>query len=556
MLFPPPQPAAASWGEERLGPLGGSHKAASIPSLHCRAAAAMSAMGTPNGAAMAPVLSPHSALLLIAVVLTAILLLARTRHKATRGQSPPGPFAWPLVGNVLQMGRLPHLTFMRMACRYGAIFQLSLGRQRVVVLNGEAAIRRALVGLGTRFAGRPDFPSFGLVSGGRSIAFGGCTPQWRARRRLAHAALRARSTAAEVERHVAAEAGDLVRLFLRHSQGGAYFQPCPLLVVANANVLCALCFGRRYDHADGEFTALLGRNDRFGQTVGAGSLVDVLPWLLRFPNPVRHVYRDFQALNRELHGFVQAKVAQHRQTFDWRAVRDISDVMIASVERGGGSPDGLGPEDVEGAVTDIFGAGQDTTSTALSWIILLLLKHPQVQQDLQAELDRVVGRSRLPTAEDRPHLPLLEAFIYETLRYSSFVPITIPHATTADVELEGFRIPKGTVVFVNQWSVNHDCSKWPEPQRFDPTRFLDKQQHLDRERAGSVMIFSAGQRRCIGDQLSKLQIFLFTAILLHQCSFHANPAEHLTMDCIHGLALKPLPFTVNVRPRIPLLIQP
>ncbi|XP_055670664.1 cytochrome P450 1B1-like [Falco peregrinus] len=513
----------------------------------------MSAAGSPDGAAAGP------ALLL---ALGALLLLAGARRRGgTRrglsgGRSPPGPFPWPLVGNVLQLGRLPHLAFGRMARRYGAVFQLRLGRRRVLVLNGEAAIRRALVGLGTRFAGRPDFPSFELVSGGRSVAFGSCSPRWRARRRLAHAALRARSTAAEVERHVAAEAGDLIQLFLQHSQGGAYFEPSPLLVVANANVLCALCFGRRYGHTNSEFRALLGRNDRFGQTVGAGSVVDVLPWLLRFPNPVRRVFRDFQALNRELHSFVRAKVAQHRQTFDPCTLRDVTDVMIAAVERGDRPPEGLGPEDVEGAMTDIFGAGQDTTSTALSWVLLLLLKHPRLQRDLQAELDRVVGHSRLPTAEDRAHLPLLEAFIYETLRYSSFVPITIPHATTDDVELEGFHIPKGTVVFINQWSVNHDCSKWPDPQRFDPTRFLDVQQRLDRDRAGSVMVFSAGQRRCIGDQLSKLQLFLFTAILLHQCSFHANPAEHLTMDCIHGLALKPRPFTVTVRQRLPTLIQP
>ncbi|XP_040464813.1 cytochrome P450 1B1-like [Falco naumanni] len=513
----------------------------------------MSAAGSPDGAAAGP------ALLL---ALGALLLLAGARRRGgTRrglsgGRSPPGPFPWPLVGNVLQLGRLPHLAFGRMARRYGAVFQLRLGRRRVLVLNGEAAIRRALVGLGTRFAGRPDFPSFELVSGGRSVAFGSCSPRWRARRRLAHAALRARSTAAEVERHVAAEAGDLIQLFLQHSRGGAYFEPSPLLVVANANVLCALCFGRRYGHTNSEFRALLGRNDRFGQTVGAGSVVDVLPWLLRFPNPVRRVFRDFQALNQELHSFVRAKVAQHRQTFDPCTLRDVTDVMIAAVERGDRPPEGLGPEDVEGAMTDIFGAGQDTTSTALSWVLLLLLKHPRLQRDLQAELDRVVGHSRLPTAEDRAHLPLLEAFIYETLRYTSFVPITIPHATTDDVELEGFHIPKGTVVFINQWSVNHDCSKWPDPQRFDPTRFLDVQQRLDRDRAGSVMVFSAGQRRCIGDQLSKLQLFLFTAILLHQCSFHANPAEHLTMDCIHGLALKPRPFTVTVRQRLPTLIQP
>lgn len=107
----------------------------------------MSAMGTPKGAVTALVLSPLSALL-TAVVLTAILLLARTLHKATRGQIPPGPFAWPLVGSVLQLGRLPHLTFMHMACHYGAIFQLRLGQQWVVVLDGKVGHPAGIDGAG------------------------------------------------------------------------------------------------------------------------------------------------------------------------------------------------------------------------------------------------------------------------------------------------------------------------------------------------------------------------------------------------------------------------
>ncbi|CAM5121996.1 unnamed protein product [Eretmochelys imbricata] len=483
-----------------------------------------------------------------------LCLWARRRLRPPSG-SPPGPFAWPLLGNVLQLGRLPHLTFCKMAQRYGDVFQLRLGRRVVVVLNGEAAIRQALVRQGGQFAGRPDFPSFRLVSGGRSMAFGRYSELWRAHRRLAHASLRAFSTASGrsrqlFEQHVAAEARELIRGFLRRAAGGAYFDPCPLFTVANANVICALCFGQRYSHDDGEFRALLGRNDKFGQTVGAGSLVDVLPWLQAFPNPVRRVFRDFQALNRELHDFVRAKVAQHRRTYDPRLTRDISDVVIGKIEQGGGgAQEGLSRDYVEGTMTDIFGAGQDTTSTALCWVLLLLLKHPHLQRRLQAELDRVVGRARLPTAEDCGCLPYLEAFIYETLRFSSFVPVTIPHATTADVVLQGFRIPKDTVVFVNQWSVNHDRHKWKDPHLFDPARFLDGEQKLDRDLTCSVMIFSMGKRRCIGDQLSKLQICLFTAILLHQCTFEANPAERLTMDCIHGLALKPLPFTVSVKMR-------
>ncbi|KYO28356.1 hypothetical protein Y1Q_0015961 [Alligator mississippiensis] len=240
-------------------------------------------------------------------------------------------------------------------------------------------------------------------------------------------------------------------------------------------------------------------------------------------------------------------MAQHRRSYDpRRPPRHISDAVLEGAEQ---APGGLGRAYAEATMTDIFGAGQDTTATALCWALLLLLRHLPLQRRLQAELDRVVGRARLPTADDRAALPQLEAFLCEVLRYSSFVPVTIPHATTADVQLDGFYIPRGTVVFINQWSVNYDPTKWKDPHVFDPGRFLDAEQQLDRDRAAGVMIFSLGKRRCIGDQLAKLQLFLFTAILLHQCAFEPNPAERLTMDCVHGLALKPQPFTVSVRPR-------
>nr|XP_056707853.1 cytochrome P450 1B1-like [Euleptes europaea] len=498
-----------------------------------------------------------------ALLLSCALLLLRLRPRrgagAPPGRAPPGPPGWPLLGNVAQLGRLPHLTFCELARRYGAVFQLRLGLRAVVVLNGEAAIRQALVQRGALFAGRPDFPSFRLVSGGRSLAFGRYSERWRAQRRAAAATLRAFCTAGApglrlFERHVAAEAQELVDGLVALGGGGGYGDPAPLLTVANANVMCALCFGRRYPHGDGEFRALLGRNDRFGQTVAAGSLVDVLPWLQAFPNPVRRVFRDFQALNRELHDFVRAQVAPHRRTFrPGAAPRHISDAVLERLEHG---PEarrrGLAGDCVEGTLTDLFGAGQDTTSTALAWVLLLLLKHPALRRQLQGDLDRVVGRARLPAAADRAALPRLEAFLYEALRYSSFVPLTIPHATTADVLLGGFRIPKDTVVFVNQWSVNHDPLRWKDPHVFDPARFLDAgQQALDRDLACRVLLFSLGQRRCIGDQLAKLQLFLFTAILLHQCDLQANPAERLTMDCEHGLALKPLPYTLAATRRGP-----
>ncbi|KAM4663252.1 cytochrome P450 1B1-like [Discoglossus pictus] len=469
-------------------------------------------------------------------------------------RSLPGPFPWPLVGNVMQLGQMPHLTFCKMAQKYGNVFQIRLGSHAIVVLNGELTIREALVKHSVEFAGRPNFSSFQVVSGGKSMVFGGYSTLWKAHKRIAHSTLRAFSTVNTrttklFEQHVVSEVQDLIQVFLHLSSDGQFFDPYHECTVAVANVICALCFGKRYSHDDQEFRALVGQNDKFGQTVGAGSLVDIMPWLQAFPNPVRTLYHSFKELNRDFFNFVKDKVTQHRQTYDPEITRDMSDAFIGHIEHGAGAGDGLSKDYVEGTVTDLLGAGQDTNSTALTWIILLLIKYPHVQQKLQEEIDLVVGQDRLPTADDRMQLPYVQAFIYETLRFTSFVPFTIPHATTSDVIIDGFYIPKNTVVFVNQWSVNHDETKWTNPEVFEPGRFLDENGEFNRDLAYGVMIFSLGKRRCIGDQLSILQIFLFTAILLQQCSFHSNPQEKLTMDCINGLSLKPITYGVSVKAR-------
>ncbi|KAJ7989080.1 hypothetical protein DPEC_G00315830 [Dallia pectoralis] len=468
----------------------------------------------------------------------------------------PGPFAWPVVGNAMQLGQMPHITFSNLAKKYGNVYQIRLGSNDIVVLNGETAIREALIQHSTEFAGRPDFVSFRMISGGRSMAFTNYSKQWKMHRRIAQSTIRAFSSANSqtkkaFEQHILGESMDLVHVFLKMSAGGQYFNPSHEFTVAAANVICALCFGKRYGHDDTEFSTLLGRINKFGETVGAGSLVDVMPWLQNFPNPVRSVYQNFKNINEEFFAFVKEKVMQHRETFDPDVTRDMSDAFINGIEHG--KDNGLTKDFVEGTVTDLIGAGQDTMSTLLQWILLLLIKHPHVQVRVQEQIDDVVGRDRLPNMDDKAGLAYLNAVIYETMRYTSFVPLTIPHSTTSDVTIEGLHIPKDTVVFINQWSVNHDPLKWRDPHIFDPSRFLDENGLLDKDLTNSVMIFSTGKRRCIGDNIAKVEIFLFTAILLHQCTFESDPSEALTLDCSYGLALKPLHYTIRTKLRGKLL---
>lgn len=167
-----------------------------------------------------------------------------------------------------------------------------------------------------------------------------------------------------------------------------------------------------------------------------------------------------------------------------------------------------------------------------------------MQRRLQAEVDLVVGRQRLPRIEDQPQLPWVVAFIYEVMRFTSFVPLTIPHSTTADTAIAGYSIPKDTIIFINQWSVNHDPTIWSQPETFDPSRFLNPGGALNKDLTSRMLIFSMGRRRCIGEELSKLHLFLFTALIGHQCDLTEDPAQPNTMDYNYGLTLKPRGFRV------------
>uniref|UniRef100_A0A8C3AXN1 Cytochrome P450 1A n=1 Tax=Cyclopterus lumpus TaxID=8103 RepID=A0A8C3AXN1_CYCLU len=494
------------------------------------------------------------ALLLACVTLLLFLHLWRwlQRQRSDPGPpGPPGPFAWPFVGNAPQLGNAPHLYFARMAKKYGNVFQIKLGSRTVVVLNG-VSIKQALVKQAPEFAGRPDFTSFQYISNGNSLAFGTITNWWKMHRRVVQSTVRMFSTGnpqtkKAFEHHVLCEVKELLQLFVEKTRRHQYFQPMTNLVVSTANIMSAVCFGKRYSYEDEEFLQVVGRNEQFTKTVGAGSIVDVMPWLQYFPNPIKTIYDDFKLLNLEFNAFIRDKVLEHRKNFQSSVIRDMTDAFILAMDQLRDTS-GLssGKDYVAPTMGDIFGASQDTLSTALQWIILLLVKFPEMQARLQQEVGKVVDRSRLPSIEDQLQLPYVMAFIYEVMRFTSFVPLTIPHSTTTNTSIMGYAIPKNTVVFVNQWSINHDPALWAHPETFDPQRFLGQDGALNKDLTSSVLLFSLGKRRCIGEELSKLQLFLFTSLIVHQCHITTDPDRPVKMDFSYGLTLKPHAYSIAV----------
>ncbi|KAK4635104.1 Cytochrome P450 monooxygenase psoD [Fulvia fulva] len=119
-------------------------------------------------------------------------------------------------------------------------------------------------------------------------------------------------------------------------------------------------------------------------------------------------------------------------------------------------------------------AGALTIAAPMQSFCLAMTHHAQFQHILHEEIDRVVGDS-MPTLADVPNMPVLRAFIRETLRWRPLIPTGIPHALEDDDVYEGYHIPKGTVVHPLEWSISRDPKVFPQPEEWNPMRWLEEQ---------------------------------------------------------------------------------
>ena len=182
-------------------------------------------------------------------------------------------------------------------------------------------------------------------------------------------------------------------------------------------------------------------------------------------------------------------------------------------------------------------AGHETTANAMSWLFYLTSLNPDARDRMLAEIDDALG-DRRPTADDLSRLPWTTACIQESQRYFSAVWMMAREAIEDDV-IEGHHIRRGTTVLIPIHHIHHDERWWPDPEVFDPTRFLGD---AARNRPRSAYLpFGGGRRICIGQSFALMEMVLMTAIMSQRFTFDVCP-EHpveleatLTLRPKHGL---------------------
>lgn len=268
-------------------------------------------------------LSVLEGLIALATVCVVFLILKHFNKGIPGGlRQLPGPTPLPIIGNLLELGSKPYLSLTEMSKRFGDVFQIQIGMRPVVVLSGNETVRQALIKQGDDFSGRPDLYSFQFINDGKSLAFS--TDQagvWRARRKLAYSALRSFSSlegsnaeySCMLEEHICKETEHLIREIKKVMETEGKFDPYRYIVVSVANVICGMCFGRRYDHHDQELVGLVNLSEDFVQVTGSGNPADFIPALQYLPNKTMKKFVD---INNRFNNFVQKIVSEHYATYN------------------------------------------------------------------------------------------------------------------------------------------------------------------------------------------------------------------------------------------------
>ncbi|XP_078334324.1 cytochrome P450 2U1-like [Crassostrea virginica] len=490
--------------------------------------------------------------ILIAGLFLLIAYYAYQRTCLFHGRAPPGPKGWPLIGILFEFD-LPtlHLKLFDWTRKYGEIFQFELLGKKFVSLNSSAVIREAFIEEpnATATAARP--PTFYgeyQLDNYADIAFASPNPLWTRRRKLAHQLIRSYGKGLsciefQIKRNLV-----VVKEQIR-SHENKTIDPSDIVEEFILNTVEVLTIGRS-SGKNGKLQKILHKLDNLINITanpGYDALYGFLPFLRHLPLPMSRNIKELHETKRQM--MEHLATLSEEDNVEKGIYQSLQETLKERDENG---KPWFTKENVADLLMNLVAAGHLTTRGTIMAMIVLLAKRPELQKSLQKEVDRAIGSDREPSLSDRENCHLTEAFVLETLRYISHVPLSIFHAASEQVTIKGYTIQKNTVIVPNFWTVHHDEKEFEDPFAFKPERFLDKNGHLlpsndpIRKR---VFAFGIGKRFCLGEVFARSRIFLFISTLM-QIATVVDPegtslSDLMPRDMVPGIVLQPQPFEVR-----------
>ncbi|XP_035295683.1 cytochrome P450 2J3 isoform X1 [Cricetulus griseus] len=486
----------------------------------------------------------HLQTLLLAAVV--FLFLADYFKNRRPKNYPPGPRRLPFFGCLFYLDpKQPHIALQKFVKKYGNVLSLDFANIPSVVVSGMPLIKEVFTQLEPNFLNRPVtllrqhlFSKNGLIfSSGQT---------WKEQRRFTLMTLRNFGLGKKsLEQRIQEEAQHLVDAI--GEEGGQPFDPHFNVNNAVSNIICTVTFGERFEYHDSQFQEMLRLLDEVMclESSLMCQLYNIFPRIIHYlPGSHQTLFRNW----RKLKLFVSDIIDNHRKDWDPEEPRDFIDAFLKEMTK---YPDktttSFNEENLICSTLDLFFAGTETTSTTLRWALLCMALYPEVQEKVQAEIDRVIGQGRQPILADRESMPYTNAVIHEVQRIGNIIPFNVPREGTGDTKLAGFDLPKGIMILTNLTALHRDPKEWATPDIFNPEHFLENGQFKKRE---SFLPFSMGKRACLGEQLARSELFIFFTALVQKFTFKPPADEKLSLQFRMSVTVSPVSHRICAIPRL------
>ncbi|XP_060203521.1 probable (S)-N-methylcoclaurine 3'-hydroxylase isozyme 2 [Lycium barbarum] len=449
---------------------------------------------------------------------------------------PPGPRPWPVLGNILQIGKKPHISMAKFAKIHGPLISVRLGTQLVVVASSPDSATEVLKTQDRLLSARsvPKVATHELsIVDQHSIVFSSdLSNHWKFLRAFCRTHL---FSSKAVESQVALREKKVSEMIesLR-SRKGDTVKISEFLFGTVLNTLGNLFFSKDLCDLDCE-----------GNTSGIKHVIRKFVELGAMPN-ISDFYPIFDAL--DIQGLrKQTKIYENQLINIWSdfvkekkqainrgsssKIQDFLDVMIDS---------GFSELKINMLLAELIAAGSDTTTSTVEWAMAELLRNKDAMDKLQAELRSKIGANDIITESSISELPYLAACVKETLRIHPPTPFLIPRRAPETCRIMNYTIPKNSRLLVNVWAIGRDSKTWEDPLSFRPERFLDSNVDF-RGQDFEFIPFGAGRRICPGLPFARQIVHLILASLAHYFEWSLPNGEdpmQLNMEEKFGVTLQ------------------
>ncbi len=413
---------------------------------------------------------------------------------------------WPLLGHLLELRKRPIELFQRVRDELGEIGELDFAGNRVVMMMGEEAQEAFFRGSDEQLDQAAAYPFMTPVFG-PGVVFDG-TPEQRKQ------ALRNQSlTAKFMPGHAETIASEIQRMMARLGDEGE-IDLLDFFAELTIYTSSACLIGKEFrEELTPEYFRTFHELEK-----GTDAIAYVNPHL---PIPA---FRARDRARKRLVSLLDGVFEKRRR--DPHSNRELFDILLSIRDESGNPRYSI--EQITGMFISMMFAGHHTTSGTAAWTLIELLKHPEILADVVTELDTLHADGRTVSHQALREIPRLEHAIQESLRLHPPL-ILLMRKVVFDFHYKDWTIPAGNLVGVSPAVSNRMPECFPEPDRFDPSRY-EEGRNEDRQLFAWIP-FGAGRHRCVGSAFAMMQLKAIFSGLLTNFEFElAQPAETYRND--------------------------